>query len=113
MIKTVIILPSRDNHIVVEIHNIIRIEAKGSYVMIFLEDQKSHLVVNTLSYYEELLSPDIFFRIHKSHLINIHKIKSFTSGRRGKVLLKDGAELNIAARRKAGFSQLIKQLSIA
>lgn len=108
-----IVLPGRDSHVVVELHQIIRIEAKGSYVMIYLEDNKSHLVVNTLSYYEELLPANNFFRIHKSHLINIDKIKHYTSGRSGKVLLKDGSELDVAARRKSAFSQLVKQLGRA
>ncbi len=105
-----IVLPGRENHVVVELERIIRIEANGSYVMIYIEGHKSHLVVNSLSYYEELLPANNFFRIHKSHLINVHKIERFAPGRIGKVFLKDGSELDIAARRKTAFSQLIKQL---
>jgi len=105
-----IVLPGRDSHIVVELENIIRIEAEGSYVMIYLENNKSHLVVNSLSYYEELLPSDHFFRIHKSHLINIYKVERYSPGRSGKVFLKDGSVLNIAIRRKPAFIQLIKQV---
>ena len=105
-----VILPNRKSHTFVEVQSIIRIEAQGSYVIIYLEGDKSHLVVNSLSYYEELLLSNSFFRIHKSHLINISKIKSFVLGRSNKVLLKDGSELSIAARRKSAFSQVVKQL---
>ncbi|MEM9824138.1 MAG: LytTR family DNA-binding domain-containing protein [Bacteroidota bacterium] len=105
-----IVLPGRDNHIVVALDDIIRIEAMGSYVMIHLENGNSHLVVNSLSYYEALLPPSNFFRIHKSHLINLYKVSRFASGRKGKVLLKDNSELGIAARRKSAFSQIMKQL---
>lgn len=108
-----IVLPGRESHFVVELHNIIRIEAQGSYVMIHLEDDKTHLVVNSLSHYEELLPPSYFFRIHKSHLINVHKVDRFAPGRSGKVLLKDGSELDVAVRRKSAFRQLIKQLGTA
>ena len=99
-------LPGRNSHTVIEVQSIIRIEAQGSYVIIYVEGGKSHLGMNSLSYYEKLLLNDSFFRIHKSHLINIFKIKSFALGRR-KVLLKDDSELSIAARRKSAFSQLI------
>jgi len=105
-----VVVHTHNSHTVIEVQNIIRIEAQGSYVIIYLEGNKSHLVVNSLSYYEELLSNNSFFRIHKSHLINILKIKSFVLGRSRKVLLKDGSELNIAARRKSAFNQLVKQL---
>ncbi|MEO1260153.1 MAG: LytTR family DNA-binding domain-containing protein [Bacteroidota bacterium] len=104
-----IVLPGRDCHVVIRLHDIIRIEAQGSYVMIHMEGQKTHLVVNSLSYYEKLLPTDIFFRIHKSHLINVQKVERIAAGRRGKVRLKDGSELNIAARRKSSFNQFIKQ----
>lgn len=108
-----IVLPSCDAHVVVELHNIVRIEAKGSYVRIYLQNQKSHIVATSLSYYEGILPADNFFRIHKSHLININEVKQFTTGRSSKVVLKDGTELNIAARRKAAFRQIIKELNQA
>lgn len=103
-----IVLPGRENYTIVEVQAIIRIEANGSYVTIYLEEGKTHLVIKSLSHYEELLSNDHFFRIHKSHLINLAKIDRYTAGRRGKVILKDGAELEIAARRKSAFVQFFK-----
>ncbi len=106
-----IILPGRENHTVVALDDITRIEAEGSYVMIYLEDRKSHLVVNSLSYYETLLPNPNFFRIHKSHLINLDKIEQITTGRISRVRLKDGAVLDIAARRKAAFNQLLRQVN--
>ncbi len=104
-----LILPGRETHVVVLLDNILRIEAKGSYVNIYLVGGKSHLVVNSLSYYESLLPPHIFFRIHKSHLININKIEQFTTGRSSKVKLIDGTELDIATRRKSAFNQILKK----
>ncbi len=104
-----IILPGRENHTVVALDQITRIEAQGSYVMIYLEDRKSHLVVNSLSHYESLLPYPKFFRIHKSHLININKIDYFTTGRSSKVRLMDGVELDIAARRKSAFMQILRK----
>lgn len=101
-----IVLPGRNGFTVVELDQIIRIEAQGSYVVIYLEDEKSHVVVHPLSHYEALLPTQKFFRIHKSHLINIQKIKHFTPGRSGIVQLKDDSQLPIAARRISAFKQL-------
>lgn len=105
-----IILPGRDQHVIVALDDILRIEAKGSYVNIHLDDGKIHLVVNSLSHYENLLPSQTFFRIHKSHLINIQKIARFDAGRSSRLQLVDGTELDIAARRKAAFNQILKKL---
>jgi len=98
-----IVLSDRDNYSVLSIENIIYLEAQGGYVHFFLENGINKIASYSLSHYEEILPDSKFYRIHKSHIINLSKVESYESGRTGNVLLKGGHQLNIAARRKGEF----------
>jgi two-component system LytT family response regulator len=54
------------------------IEAFGDYVKIITEDE-NHLVLSTMKSFESELPPDRFLRVHKSFIINIHKVQRFNS----------------------------------
>jgi two-component system LytT family response regulator len=50
-----------------------------------------------------MLPPEIFYRIHHGHIININHVTKLQKGRGGKVIMKDGKELEIAVRRRDDF----------
>lgn len=58
---------------------ILYIRSVQNYIEIFLENGK-HLTYLTLHEIEEKLRKDGFVRIHKSYIINLHKIRSVESG---------------------------------
>lgn len=53
----------------------IRIESDGSYSTIYLTAAQKYVVSKNLKEYENVLPVKKFFRVHKSHLINIKKVK--------------------------------------
>jgi len=61
------------------------------------------IVSKTLKEYDEMLTPFNFFRIHKSHLINIGFLQKYKKGEGGYVVMEDGAELEVSRRRKEDF----------
>jgi DNA-binding LytR/AlgR family response regulator len=61
------------------LHEILFIESKKEYVKFFLENGKSLLVKQSISSMEKLLSPHKFVRIHRSYIVTIEKISSFSS----------------------------------
>lgn len=50
------------------------IEAKGDYILIKLDDQKTHIVRSTLKSILSRLSPKSFLKVHRSYIVNISKI---------------------------------------
>jgi DNA-binding LytR/AlgR family response regulator len=60
-------------------------EGYGEYVKVITEN-KTYLVRDSLTEFENRLSPLSFLRIHKSYIVNVQKIKGFNSIH---VLLKD------------------------
>ncbi|WP_343535405.1 LytTR family DNA-binding domain-containing protein [Pedobacter sp.] len=56
------------------------VEAMQNYVKIHLQD-KTHLIHQSMNATEEMLPNSVFFRIHKSYLVNLFHIDSINGGR--------------------------------
>lgn len=106
-----IMVPTHNGYQLIDFDQILSVEADSNYVFFVLENGKKHLAAHSLNYYEDLLPDERFFRIHKSHIVNFTKVKSVEAGRTGKAILHNGAELDIAARRKAAFVAFMKKYS--
>jgi two-component system, LytTR family, response regulator len=98
-----IVLPTTHGFTVVNPDDIVRCESDRNYTFIFLTDGRRILVSRTIKEYEEMLEPYNFFRIHQSHVINLHYLKNYIRGRGGYVEMTDGSQLDVSARRKADF----------
>jgi len=92
---------------VVNVDDIIYCMADSNYTWVYLTSGEKHLASNYLIYFEELLPNEIFFRIHRSCLVNLNYVTSFSSGNNIAVV-SNKHELNISFRRKALFAEKIK-----
>jgi DNA-binding LytR/AlgR family response regulator len=64
-----------------EINDILYIEAMSDYVIVHTEDKRSYIVYSTLKQFEDKMSSyGNFYRIHRSYLINLQKIKIIENG---------------------------------
>lgn len=106
-----LMIPNHNGYTMIELEKIIAVVAEGSYVFFNLDDGSRHLAAHSLSYYEELLPDQKFYRIHKSHIVNFTKVKSVEPGRTGCVYLENGFTMEIAARRKSAFLAFLKNHS--
>ncbi len=106
-----IILSDHKKHIIVQIEDILFIEAEGTYVTFHLKGAKKFTAINPLSYYEDVLTETKFFRVHKSFLINSDKVLKLETGRGGVVHLDEGIQLPVAVRRKSAFVKFLGEIS--
>lgn len=73
--KKIVIPEIGDRHIV-DIENIIAIEASGSYSIIHLKENKSITTSKNLKYFEEILAENnFFFRSHRGWVINLNFVE--------------------------------------
>ncbi|MFY8090191.1 MAG: LytR/AlgR family response regulator transcription factor [Chitinophagaceae bacterium] len=91
----------------VEIDNIIRLKAEGSYTKFYLKNGTVELTSKNLKEYEDILPKHQFCRIHNSHLINLNFIKKYQKGRGGFVVMEDDTEIEVSHRKKTEFLQMI------
>ncbi|MBI1184279.1 response regulator [bacterium] len=98
-----IALPSSDGLTFINVQDIIRCQADGSYTHFFLKDHKKILVSKKIKEYEELLTPYGFVRVHHSHLINLNEVAKYVRGDGGYVVMTDGETVYVSKRKKEDF----------
>jgi two-component system, LytTR family, response regulator len=78
----------------VDVEDIDWIEAAENYVQLHV-GRAAHLLHVTMSTLEESLNPEIFVRIHRSIIVNVHRIKELQPAAHGEyvVTLQDGVRL--------------------
>lgn len=89
---------------------IIRFESNGIYTTAFTVDGKQHVTTKNIGTISSdlLRKKKAFFRIHKSHLVNMRKIKMVDKKGCLLLIMIDGAKLPVAARRKTELLRLFK-----
>ncbi len=105
-----LVLPASHGFDVLVIDDIVRLEADGCYTKVIYKDGKNTIVSRTLKDFEDTVSKEIFFRIHKSHLINLKYIKKYSNIGGYFVTMIDGSRIEISRRRAPEFIRKIKEL---
>lgn len=106
-----ILLKTTEQIHLVNINDIIRMEADGSYCTFFITDGRKILVSKAIGEYEEALIDKGFHRIHKSHIINIGKLSYFDKNDGGHVRMLDGSEVPVASRKRDMLLALFESLA--
>ncbi|MBL7726548.1 MAG: response regulator transcription factor [Dinghuibacter sp.] len=101
-------LPTSHELVLVNTHDIIRVEASNNYSHFYFTNRPKLIVSKTLKEYDEQLTPHHFFRIHQSHLVNLAHVESVSSNDGDYVLLTGGHRVEISRRKKAEFMQVLK-----
>lgn len=96
-------IPTLEGLTFIKMDDIVRCQSDGNYTHLFLNDNKKLTATKTLKYFEEMLDDYQFFRVHKSHYINISYIDKYLKGKGGYVQMTDGSHIEVAVRRKEEF----------
>lgn len=104
-----IVLPMRNGFQMINIQDLLYVEADGNYSIFHMKDGESHIVSKPISLYENLFDGFNFFRIHTSYLVHLAYIEKYISGRGGIVIIQNGVKLSVSARRKQEFVETLKQ----
>lgn len=87
--------------------DIIRLESVDSYAKIHLTDGSIHMSSYGIKFFEKILTMPLFFRTHKSHLVNLKKVsKLFTDGT---LVLETGDRIPVARRRRPDLMAIFDQ----
>ena len=81
--------------------SISHINADGSYCELFLQDEKRVVVSKKLKFFENQLKDNsIFFRCHRSHIVNIDRVKEFQKGACC-VVMENGSVISVSRDKKS------------
>ncbi|UJH68559.1 LytR/AlgR family response regulator transcription factor [Allomuricauda sp. SCSIO 65647] len=101
-------VPTLEGLDMIAVKNITHLQSDANYTHIHILPSKKITAPKNLKYFEDILDENLFFRIHKSHLVNLSFINSYLKGKGGYVVLTDGTKLEVAVRRK---EELLKRLN--
>ena len=94
----------------INIKDIIRCEAEDNYTHIHLKNGSKITASKTIKAYEDLLSGVNFYRVHKSHLINLNYMRKFVKGDGGYLVMDDGMKIEVSRRRRPAFMEQMRRL---
>jgi two-component system LytT family response regulator len=106
-----ITLPTGNAYEIVNIPDIIRCEAEGSYTNFYMTGNKKIMVSASMKHYEDLLPENDFIRIHHHHLINMNHVVRFLKVDGGYAIMSDGTQLEISRRKKDAFIERLNKMS--
>ena len=87
----------------VPVKEIVRAEAESNYTIFYMSNGKKQVVSRTMKEFEEVLTNHNFFRVHKSHIVNLNFVSRYVKGDGGTLVLTDGTEVEVASSKKAAL----------
>ena len=61
----------------IDIADVLSVSADGHYTTVQTRDNEYHFCSHSLSRVEEELDPQVFLRVHRSHIVNLNHVESF------------------------------------
>ncbi len=104
-----ITLPTGNAYEIVNVKDIVRCEADGSYTNFYLTDKRKLMISAGLKHYEELLPEVEFIRVHHHHLINMNHVVRFLKEDGGYAVMSDGSKIEISRRKKEAFMEKLNR----
>lgn len=105
-----IAIANQESYEFIDIDDIIRCEAEGSYTLLVIKGRKDKILVSrNLKEHTHLLEGFGFLRVHRSHLINKRYIKSLIRTKTPTLVMQDDAHIPVISDRKDDlFKDVIK-----
>lgn len=96
---------------IVHVPDIMYLEADSNYTIIHFSGLDKIVATRSLGEFEKLIDNPLFFRIHKSTLINMRFLKAYSSYQGNFAELTDGTRLSISRRKLAEFREVVNHFS--
>ena len=107
--KTVV--PTRDGIAIIKNVDIIHLEASENYTTLYVLGGKKYVSSKSIKAFEDKLDPNMFFRVHKSHIINMaHHLRELKRSEGNIAVLTDGTEIPVSRRKLQEFLDKISHL---
>jgi two-component system LytT family response regulator len=105
-----LIVNSQNETVYLEPKNITRLESDSNYTYIILLDGKKITSTKTLKEYETILSSDVFFRAHKSALVNINHIQKYVKTDGGHIVMTDDVKVPVSREKRQDLLAILANM---
>lgn len=99
--------PVKEAILFISVNEIIKIEAKGNYVIVYLASKEKITATKALGDIEALLPSSQFIRVHNSWIVNMKYLKKYYRGKNGYIQMDDETVVPVSIRKKGDFLDTI------
>lgn len=92
---------------ILKLSELMYLQADSNYTILHLSGLEKIVVTRSLSEFEEMINNPLFVRIHKSTIINLDFLKSYSSFQGNTAELNDGTKLTISRRKLTEFKEAV------
>ena len=110
--KNLVLINHSKGFTLIDYKDIVWLEASDNYTNIFLNTNKKIVASKTLKEFEAILPNTVFFRIHRSSLINIDFIKEYSNAEGGTIIMADGTSVQVSKARSQEFAEFLKTKAV-
>lgn len=103
-----LVLPLLEGFDIVRANEILYCEADDNFTCFYFKNGNRSMICRSLKFYDEVLAPLGFCRIHRSYVVNLDTVVRYNKGKGGSVILENGKELMVANSRK---EKLVEKLT--
>lgn len=95
----------------IKIKDVMYFSASSSYTYVIMQTGEKHLVSKSLALFEDVLKDNpVFFRAHKSSLVNLNYVKQYIRGDGGEIVMQDDTYITLSRNKKQEFLGLFKRI---
>lgn len=94
----------------IKMKDIMYMEASSSYTNIYMNSGVKYIASKTLSTFEEIMDEAVFFRPHKSYIINLKNVKQYIRGEGGEVIMENGISISLSRTKKQQFLEMFMKV---
>jgi two-component system LytT family response regulator len=107
--KQQVILPTLQGFDVIKTASIVKLQANGNFTDVYLEDGSRKMICKFLKHFDEILEAP-FVRVHRSFIVNLNYVTSYSKSAGRYVTLHDGSEIEVSSSYK---DELMRVLGVA
>jgi two-component system LytT family response regulator len=98
---------------IINLHDIEYFKADGSYTIIHFKNKTSLIASKHLKSFESILTESNFYRVGRSHIINLDCIKVYNKHSGGKITMVSGSSVIVPRRNKNDFMEYLNSYLVA
>lgn len=99
-----ITIPTKGGFLIAHNEEVISLDASDNYTVIHLTEGREYVSSKNIKVFENNLNPEVFFRVHKSHIVNVrHHLKEFSRSEGNYVKLSNGKYVPVSRRKVSAF----------
>ena len=102
-------IPVNNGFQLIDTDTILYFKADGSYTTVSLEKKKALLVSKPLSFFEEIPDEKLFYRVHRSFLVNVTKIVAYDANE-GYIELVNSEKIPVSNRKRKYVSNVFREM---